>query len=117
MHHDLLAEIRRLNKAGYKDAAIAQKLGLKYSTVRYNRRKMRLPLNVGSFSDQRTRRYCVYDAKTTQFIIEGTAKECAAELGIKVETFYKLFTIFRQGVTRRWEIYYAEAPDFDAAGE
>lgn len=50
--------------------------------------------------------YSVYDGKTTlPVIIDGTAAECAAVMGIAVASFYSELTRVRKHESKRWEIY------------
>ena len=49
--------------------------------------------------------YTVYDNKTDEpIIIDGTAKECAEAMGIKVESFYHAQYRSVRGMTSRWSI-------------
>ena len=83
-----LAEIRRLNALSLPDRDIAETIGLKYHTVRYHRIKEGLPAHpILNRHISPYKHYCVYDAKTSEFIIEGTATECADRLDILVNTF------------------------------
>lgn len=54
------------------------------------------------------KRYTVYDGMTTQYLVEGTAEECAKYLGWKTETFRTNKTKFSQGDYKKYEIYEVE---------
>ena len=101
----MLAEIERMNKAGMNDAWISEELGMDKCTVGYWRKKLGLTV-VGNI---RSKRYTVYDGKTTQFIIEGTSRECAAKLGIEIQSFRRNKMRFNRGQYKKYEIYEVEA--------
>lgn len=114
----ILSEIRRLNmEEKLNDAEISQELGIPYGTVRYYRLKECLPSRKHKYRDSLYKRYCVYDAHTSAFIIEGTAAECADMLGMQVGSFYSLVTKTRRGKSENYEIhilgkgYSAQQPD------
>lgn len=49
--------------------------------------------------------YTVYDNKTDfPIIVGGSAKECAAAMGITVESFYCAVDRCRKGLNKRWTI-------------
>lgn len=100
-----LAEIERMNKAGMNDAWIGEELGIGASNVGRWRRKLGLP----KAGINRTKRFTVYDGATTQFICEGTARECAAKLGIEKQSFNKNKMLFDRGQYKKYEIYEVEA--------
>lgn len=103
----MLTEIRRLNEAEMNDAEISEALGLKYDTVRYHRIKEGLPSRRQKYRNRFLKRYCVYDARTTEFLLEGTAAECAARLGLTVGYIYIIVTKTKQGKTGLYEIHAA----------
>lgn len=81
-----LARIREMNQAGMNDCVIAQELGLSKSIIQRWRKRMGLePVRLWA----KRPLYTVYLRKTGEYICEGTSEECAAQMGIKVETFYQ----------------------------
>lgn len=101
----LLAEIERMNKAGMNDSWIADQLGIDQTCASYWRNKLGLPV-VGK--NRGAKIYTVYDGKTSQFICEGRADECAKWLGIKVKYFYYIAWMFEKGKYKKYEIYEVE---------
>jgi DNA invertase Pin-like site-specific DNA recombinase len=60
------------------------------------------------------RLYTVYDNRTDMpIIIDGTAKECAKAMGIKLITFYPYVTSSREGKPKKWHIEYIDAGEVD----
>lgn len=51
-----------------------------------------------------TIRYRVYDS-WDEFVVEGTASECAAELGMKLKTFRNNAIEFKQGKYKKYSIF------------
>lgn len=53
--------------------------------------------------------YTVYDCRTDfPLVIGGTAKECAAAMGITLHSFRTIYTKLKNGntqATRKWEIF------------
>lgn len=95
----LLSEIERLNKEGFTDTQISKKLEIgspKYVFVW--RKRLGLP------RVPKANKYTVYD-KNGQYIIEGTAKQCAARLGIREDSFYFNVGLSRRGALKKYEIY------------
>ncbi len=108
----IIAEIHRLNmEKEMNDAEISEELGIKYGTVRYYRLKAGLPSRRHKYRNRLYKRYSVYDARTSDFITEGTAVECAVMLGILVGSFYSLVTKTRQGKPVNYEIYAIDRDD------
>ena len=97
-------ELRRMNQAGLNDHIIAETLGIPQTTVWYNRNKLGLPV----VKRKRHKRYTVYNGKTSEYLIEGTAKECADWLGLTREGFNSAFGLFRKGQYKKYEIYLVE---------
>ena len=49
--------------------------------------------------------YALYLRKTDELICAGTAKECAAELGIGVRAFYVMAHKALSGKVKKWDVY------------
>lgn len=99
----MILRIKELNEAGMNDVMISERLGISYTTVSYWRiHKLGLP-RTGVYRSKK--RYIVYDGKTTQFIVEGTTKECADALHLTPATFRTAKTNFEKGIYRKYEIY------------
>lgn len=77
-----MAEIKQRNLAGENDREIAEAMGLHKKTVNNYRNMMGLKSN-----GKRGGIYFVYKKKTDELVVCGTAKECAAFLGCKLESF------------------------------
>ncbi len=101
-----IAQVKKLAEAGMCDAAIARDLGLSYKTVRNWRTSMGLP--VGGKGHSRTKRYTIYDKHTSQFLFEGTPKECAKYLGVKLCTMYSYISYSRNGGRIIYDIHEVE---------
>ena len=62
--------------------------------------------------------YSVYDRRTEMpLIIAGTAAQCAAAMGVTMNTFYSLRSKYKHGVQGRWEIYRDEEGDEEDEAE
>lgn len=99
-----LNEIAALYHEGLTDREIAERLGTNENIVSYWRGgKLKLPAH-------RTHgRYAVYDKKTSEFIVDGTAKKCAEYLGIAYSSFMSAASRCRHGKGGgKYEIYKAE---------
>lgn len=48
--------------------------------------------------------YTVYDIHTGDMIVQGTANECAAELGMSTHSFYSLISYMRSCVESKYDI-------------
>lgn len=77
-----VGEIKRLFLDGYTEREIAEIAGVNRKTARRIRQLYNLPK-----PERKTKIYSVSIKKTGQDIFTGTAKQCAAFLGIKVESF------------------------------
>lgn len=97
-----LTEIKRLHGEEMVDREIANEIGVSLHTVYYWRSKMGLAPNRGK------ERYTVYDRKTSNFLVEGSAEQCSAYLGIKLASFRHAVCCFRQGQGGKYEIYKAD---------
>lgn len=64
--------------------------------------------NLGHKTNSGERNFCtytVYDERSDMpIIVEGTAKECAKAMGIKLCTFYSNISKEEKGIVRRWKI-------------
>ena len=78
-------DVRSLRAKNLNDREIAQRLGCSISTVYKQRKRMGLP----PAGRRVTRKYyTVYRRKTDEILAYGTAKECAQQLGIRLDSFY-----------------------------
>lgn len=102
MTAEILSQIEGMNRKGLNDEIIAEKIFCGTSTVRKWRKVLGLPI---AGVNRTKRRYALYDGKTTQYIMEGTARECAAYMGVKVETFRSAKVRFEHGRYKKYEIY------------
>jgi hypothetical protein len=57
--------------------------------------------------------YTVYKTTTTEFLVEGNAKECAAFLGIKPQSFRRAYTVSCRGGPGKYTIYARDAESKD----
>lgn len=105
MTAECLAKIEKMNKRGLNDTIIAEALCYSPCVVSKCRRKLGLPI---AGTNRTKKRYAIYDGETTQYIMEGTAKECAKYMGIKTESFYCSKIRFEQGIYKKYEIYEVE---------
>ena len=63
-----------------------------------------------------TKRYSVYYSKTDRpLIIYANARECAAAMGISLNSFYRNVMRLRQGMLKyhKWDIYEDETEDLE----
>lgn len=79
-----LEKIRELHKCGLSDLEIAKKIGCGTTTVWNWRQKMGLPAKWKATPKQF---YVIYDKKDN-VRAAGSARECAAVLGIRVDSVY-----------------------------
>lgn len=98
-----LAEIERLHEKGMVDREVANEIGVSLHTVYYWRSK------IGLVPNREKERYTVYDRKTSDFLVEGSARQCSAYLGIKLASFRHAVCCFRRGQGGKYEIYKADA--------
>lgn len=106
----ILREIKRMNKAGMNDSQIADELRLEHTKVNYWRRKLGLyPTGI----NRTQKRFSVYDGITTEFIVEGTVRECCARIGMAPSTFRSAKCLFQQGRYKKYEIYEVEVGEGD----
>lgn len=95
-----LAEIKRLNQEGKNDAEVADLLGMPVSTVRWWRTRQGLPKVKGYHRG--VKQYAVHDGKTEELVALGTAKECAAALGIDLGSFRKSMFEAKRGAYKKY---------------
>lgn len=86
-----LEAIEKLNSSGYNDSEISKLLNISYRVVNTYRKDMQLPARKGVVKDTThcnpINYYTVYNRK--DFVIaQGTARECAEQMGIKLSSFY-----------------------------
>ena len=102
MTAELLEQIREMNGQGLNDAIIAERIYCSDSTVGNWRRRLNLP----PAGINRTKKlYAIYDGKTTQFLMEGSARECAEYMGITKSAFHSHKARFERGEYKKYEIY------------
>lgn len=105
MTEEILAQIEEMNRNGMNDRIIAEKIFCSTTTVARGRRL----LGLSAAGINRTKkRYVLYDGKTTQYIMEGTARECADYMGMTLRSFYQNKSRFRRGTYKKYEIYEVE---------
>ena len=78
-----LMKIREMNQQGMTDAYIASYLGVTRTTIKRHRDAMGLPAH-----HRGSGWYTVRNAFGT-ILANGTSRQCAAELGISLGTFYQ----------------------------
>lgn len=105
MTAEILAKIEEMNKKGLNDSIIAEQLHYGETTVGTWRRRLGLPI---TGINRTKKRYAIYDGKTTQYIMEGSSRECAEYMGIKPESLRTLKNRFERGKYKKYEIYDVE---------
>ena len=110
MTAECLAKIEQMNKKGLNDTIIGEDIGFAPNTVGYWRRKLGLP---AAGINRSTKLYTIYDGRTTQFIMEGTSRECSEYMGIKPGSFHSCKVRFEQGLYKKYEIYDVKEDDID----
>ena len=83
---------------------IAAVLGAPWRTVYEYMRRIR-NRTFGVKDDRNVTYYALYLRKTDELVCCGSAKECAAILGIKVNSFYVLVHKILHGTNRKWDVY------------
>lgn len=97
-----LAEIRRRNSEGENDCQIADALGCSQGTIRYHRVMMGLPK---AAKGRPYKTYTVWNAKTDELIVCGSAEDCAKRLGFSNRNiFYTTFIRARRGKNKKYII-------------
>lgn len=103
----LLARIEGLARDGWCDSEIGRRLGIDTKIVRLWRMKAGIP--IGKKGKRiTTKRYSFYNRRTSEFLVEGTAKECAVFLGLKESSIHSLIYHTRKGRLQKYEIYEVE---------
>lgn len=98
MTTQMVKEIRRLNQEGNNDRMIAEKLGVSAATVHKYRTEMGIPAV--------RKVYTIWDAKTDELIVCGTAAECTKFMGYKgIDGFYSMVSRMTHGKGKK---YHAE---------
>lgn len=100
-------EIVRLLKEGHNDADVSERLQLPRPTVTYWRCKLGLP-PVRKVRDEKKKRYEVYNGKTAELVVTGTADKCVKAMGITLGHFYTARKKFEEGTYQKYEIYEVE---------
>lgn len=59
------------------------------------------------------RYYALYNHKTDELVCTGTAKECAAALGISRSTFYSMVCKAQKGIVKKWDAYVEDYEDLE----
>lgn len=103
--------IRTLHAQGLDDTQIAKEMGFSPVTIGEHRRKLRLKAHRKSRQDGPRRYYFVYEAKTDKLLAYGTAKECAAQLGVTLDSFYCTVSRAQARVRGRYEIFIDDVDD------
>lgn len=102
-----IEEIVRLLKEGHNDAEVAERLGLPRPSVTAWRRKVGLP-PARKFRDDKKKKYEVYNGKTAELVVTGTADKCSEAMGITKSHFYAARKMFEEGTYQKYEIYEVE---------
>ena len=110
MTAECLAKIEQMNRNGLNDAIIGEAIGCSAHTVGHWRKKLGLSV-VGINRSKKL--YTIYDGETTQYIMEGTSKECSEYMGIKPGSFHSCKVRFEQGIYKKYEIYDVKEDDID----
>ena len=79
-----IEKILVLHGQGLNDRQIAEQIGASTSTAEYWRKKMGLKANR---SYESVKHYTIYD-ENDNLRVHGSAKECAAALGIRIDSIY-----------------------------
>lgn len=82
----VLAKIKELHAQGLNDRQIAEQIGKSTGVVEYWRKKMGLKANR---SYEPVKHYTIYD-ENDNLRVHGSARECAAALGIQEASVYRL---------------------------
>lgn len=101
------SDIRELHGEGLTNIVIAEILGIAPATVSKRMREMGLERNPTIRRD--SKRYAVYDSKTSEFVMEGTLRELAEMFGIKTVTAHSHLRYYRMGKKCRWEFQEVDA--------
>lgn len=101
------SDIRELHGEGLTNIVIAEILGIAPATVSKRMDAMGLERNPTIRRD--SKRYAVYDSKTSEFVMEGTLRELAEMSGIKTVTAHSHLRHYHQGKKCRWEFQEVDA--------
>lgn len=108
----LLAQIEELAREGWCDAEIGRIVGIDQKTVW--RWRVKAGLTPGKKGRQYpAKKYIFYNRRTSEFLVEGTAKECAAFLGLKESSIYSQIYHTRKGRLKKYEIFVVEEGEHD----
>lgn len=103
----LLAQVEALAREGWCDSEIGRRLGISNGVVRLWRMKAGIPIGKKGKRIP-TKRYSFYNRRTSEFLVEGTTKECAAFLGLKESCIKSLIYHIRKGRLKKYEIHEVE---------
>ena len=93
----------RMVASGASYASLAEEFKITYNTIYYWKKRLGLPIdrNAGHRSDKY---YTVYLRRDDSIVCHGTARECAAVMGMKLTTFYPTVYHTLKGKNRKYEI-------------
>lgn len=95
-------KIKQLHGNGCSTKEIAAAMGWAYGKTYSSVRRLGLLANY----EGREKLYTVYDKRTSEYICEGTAIECAKWLGYaSVNCFYCIVCRAKKGEHKKYEIY------------
>lgn len=98
-------KIKELHGKGCTTKEIAAAMGWPYVKAYSSLRRLGLLVNY----EDREKLYTVYDRRTSEYICEGSAIECAKRLGCaNVNGFYCIVTRARKGDYKKYEIHEVE---------
>lgn len=97
--HDFL----ELYHEGLSDVVIAEIMDVDPQTVWSRRHQLGLPVN--PCCRRTAMKLVVYDAKTGDYIMEGTVPEIAARLGLSKNTVYNYRRCTKNGAPCRYEVH------------
>lgn len=104
----MVKEIHRLNQEGKSDREIAEILGISQSCVWKRRKTMGLP-PMG-----KARLYTVWNAKTDELIVCGTADECAKFMGYATRNnFHGMVHRMTHGMGKKYHVEISKGVDYD----
>ena len=93
----------RMVASGASYASLAEEFKITYNTIYSWKKRLGLPIdrNAGHRSDKY---YTVYLRHDDTILCHGTARECAAVMGMKLTTFYPTVYHTLKGSNRKYEI-------------
>lgn len=97
-----LMEVRRLHAEGLSNKEISNAFGVPYGQVGYYLRLEGKKSNPRKLLPRKE--YIVHNAHTDEFLAMGSARECAAALGLTLGTFYSEVSRVAHGRRSKYEI-------------